>query len=100
MSRRAAIVVLEGVGIGEAPNSGTAVIAEFGAEHQRTGKWIVYTSADSVFQVAAHEATVPLEELTPRAPRRATAPTTPRERTSWSGSAATSIGAGSTLPIL
>jgi len=43
--------------------SGTAIIAEFGAEHQRTGKWIVYTSADSVFQVAAHEETVPLEEL-------------------------------------
>ena len=43
--------------------SGTAILDEFGAEHQRTGKWIVYTSADSVFQVAAHEETVPLEEL-------------------------------------
>jgi phosphopentomutase len=43
--------------------SGTAVLDEYGAEHQRTGKWIVYTSADSVFQVAAHEKTVPLEEL-------------------------------------
>ena len=43
--------------------SGTAIIDEFGAEHQRTGRWIVYTSADSVFQVAAHEETVPLEEL-------------------------------------
>ena len=43
--------------------SGTEVIAELGAEHQATGKWIVYTSADSVFQVAAHEATVPLAEL-------------------------------------
>ncbi|HEV8613658.1 MAG TPA: phosphopentomutase [Gemmatimonadales bacterium] len=43
--------------------SGTAIIEEFGEEHQRTGKWIVYTSADSVFQVAAHEATVPLHEL-------------------------------------
>lgn len=43
--------------------SGTAVLEEFGAEHQRTGDWIVYTSADSVFQVAAHEATVPLAEL-------------------------------------
>jgi phosphopentomutase len=36
---------------------------EYGAEHCRTGDWIVYTSADSVFQVAAHEGTVPLEEL-------------------------------------
>src|SRR5204863_9711715 len=43
--------------------SGTAIIAELGEEHQRTGKWIVYTSADSVFQVAAHEDTVPLAEL-------------------------------------
>ena len=43
--------------------SGTAILDEFGAEHQRTGKWIVYTSADSVFQVAAHEAVVPLGEL-------------------------------------
>src|SRR5215471_13807617 len=34
-----------------------------GNEHQRTGKWIVYTSADSVFQIAAHEQTIPLEEL-------------------------------------
>ena len=34
-----------------------------GEEHQKTGKWIVYTSADSVFQIAAHEETVPLEEL-------------------------------------
>ncbi len=43
--------------------SGTAILDEFGAEHQRTGQWIVYTSADSVFQVAADEATVPLSEL-------------------------------------
>jgi phosphopentomutase len=43
--------------------SGTTILDEFGAEHQRTGKWIVYTSADSVFQVAAHEAIVPLSEL-------------------------------------
>ena len=43
--------------------SGTAVLDRFGEEHQRTGKWIVYTSADSVFQVAAHEATVPVDEL-------------------------------------
>lgn len=43
--------------------SGTDIIARYGAEHQRTGRLIVYTSADSVFQVAAHERTVPLEEL-------------------------------------
>jgi phosphopentomutase len=49
--------------LGNKAASGTAIIAELGMEHQRTGKWIVYTSADSVFQVAAHEATVPLEEL-------------------------------------
>jgi phosphopentomutase len=45
------------------PASGTEVIQEYGEEHQRTGKWIVYTSADSVFQIAAHEETIPLEEL-------------------------------------
>jgi phosphopentomutase len=49
--------------LGNRPASGTKVLDEFGAEHQRTGKWIVYTSADSVFQVAAHEETVPLAEL-------------------------------------
>ena len=43
--------------------SGTAVLDEYGATHRRTGDWIVYTSADSVFQVAAHEETVPLAEL-------------------------------------
>jgi phosphopentomutase len=43
--------------------SGTAVIDRFGAEHMRTGAWIVYTSADSVFQIAAHEQIVPLDEL-------------------------------------
>jgi phosphopentomutase len=45
------------------PASGTAVLEEFGAHHMATGDWIVYTSADSVFQVAAHEEVVPLEEL-------------------------------------
>ncbi len=45
------------------PESGTVVLDQFGEEHQRTGRWIVYTSADSVFQVAAHEAVVPLAEL-------------------------------------
>jgi phosphopentomutase len=49
--------------LGNQAASGTAIIDELGAEHQRTGKWIVYTSADSVFQVAAHEGTVPLAEL-------------------------------------
>lgn len=45
------------------PYSGTDVIRDYGQEHLDTGKWIVYTSADSVFQVAAHEECVPLEEL-------------------------------------
>jgi phosphopentomutase len=49
--------------LGNTAASGTAIIAELGAAHQDTGKWIVYTSADSVFQVAAHEETVPLGEL-------------------------------------
>ncbi len=43
--------------------SGTAVIDEFAEEQRRTGAWIVYTSADSVFQIAAHEACIPLGEL-------------------------------------
>ena len=45
------------------PYSGTDVIRDYGQTHLDTGKWIVYTSADSVFQVAAHEEKVPLEEL-------------------------------------
>jgi len=49
--------------LGNTAASGTAIIDELGAEHQRSGKWIVYTSADSVFQIAAHEDTVPLAEL-------------------------------------
>jgi phosphopentomutase len=49
--------------LGNKPASGTEIIQELGEEHQKTGKWIVYTSADSVFQIAAHEETVPLEEL-------------------------------------
>jgi phosphopentomutase len=43
--------------------SGTEIIARLGPEHEATGKLIVYTSADSVFQIAAHERVVPLEEL-------------------------------------
>ncbi len=45
------------------PYSGTEVIKDFGEEHLRTGKLIVYTSADSVFQIAAHDSIVPLAEL-------------------------------------
>ena len=45
------------------PYSGTEVIKDYGEEHLRTGKLIVYTSADSVFQIAAHESIVPLSEL-------------------------------------
>ncbi len=49
--------------LGNRAASGTVIIEELGEEHQRTGKPIVYTSADSVFQVACHEETVPLETL-------------------------------------
>ena len=45
------------------PYSGTKVIADYGEEHIRTGDLIVYTSADSVFQIAAHESVVPVETL-------------------------------------
>ena len=49
--------------LANAPWSGTAVIEEFGKQHMETGDLIVYTSADSVFQIAAHEEIVPLEKL-------------------------------------
>ena len=49
--------------IGNVVASGTQIIDRYGEEHQNTGSWIVYTSADSVFQIAAHEETVPLPEL-------------------------------------
>ena len=49
--------------LGNVAASGTAIIDALGAEHMRTGALIVYTSADSVFQIAAHEAIVPLAEL-------------------------------------
>ncbi|HEY2064564.1 MAG TPA: phosphopentomutase [Gemmatimonadaceae bacterium] len=49
--------------LGNVAASGTEIIDRLGPEHERTGSWIVYTSADSVFQVAAHERVVPLEEL-------------------------------------
>lgn len=49
--------------IGNKPASGTEILDELGAEHMKTGALIVYTSADSVLQIAAHEEIVPLEEL-------------------------------------
>jgi len=49
--------------IGNRAASGTAIIDELGPEHLKSGAWIVYTSADSVFQIAAHEHVVPLPEL-------------------------------------
>jgi len=49
--------------LGNVASSGTAILTQLGQEHIETGKPIVYTSADSVFQVAAHESVVPLEEL-------------------------------------
>ncbi|WP_128894506.1 phosphopentomutase [Longirhabdus pacifica] len=49
--------------IGNKPASGTEILDELGEEQMKTGAWIVYTSADSVFQIAAHEDVIPLEEL-------------------------------------
>ncbi len=49
--------------IGNIAGSGTAILNDYGPEHERTGAWILYTSADSVFQIAAHEDVVPLAEL-------------------------------------
>ena len=49
--------------LGNKPASGTEIIKELGEEHMRTGSPIVYTSADSVFQIAAHEKIIPLAEL-------------------------------------
>jgi phosphopentomutase len=49
--------------LGNKPASGTEIIAELGEEHVRTGKPILYTSADSVFQLAAHEEVIPLDDL-------------------------------------
>ncbi|MBI4761660.1 MAG: phosphopentomutase [Chloroflexota bacterium] len=49
--------------LGNKPASGTEILKELGMEHMRTGNPIVYTSADSVFQIAAHEEIIPLEEL-------------------------------------
>ncbi|HYA16123.1 MAG TPA: phosphopentomutase, partial [Bryobacteraceae bacterium] len=49
--------------IGNKAASGTEIIKELGEEHMRTGSPIVYTSADSVFQIAAHEDVIPLSEL-------------------------------------
>lgn len=49
--------------LGNKPASGTAILDELGEEHMKTGSIIVYTSADSVLQIAAHEEVVPLDEL-------------------------------------
>lgn len=49
--------------LGNCPASGTEIIKELGEEHMRSGRPIVYTSADSVFQIAAHEEVIPLDEL-------------------------------------
>ncbi|HSQ32629.1 MAG TPA: phosphopentomutase [Gemmatimonadaceae bacterium] len=49
--------------IGNVAGSGTAIIDAYGPEQERTGAWILYTSADSVFQLAANEAVIPLDEL-------------------------------------
>src|SRR6185503_2735148 len=49
--------------LGNKPASGTEIIKELGEEHVKTGRPIVYTSADSVFQIAAHEEVVPLDQL-------------------------------------
>ena len=49
--------------LGNYPQSGTTILEELGAEHLETGDWIVYTSGDSVFQIAAHEECIPLDEL-------------------------------------
>lgn len=49
--------------IGNKPSSGTEILVELGEEHMKTGNVIVYTSADSVFQIAAHEEIVPIDEL-------------------------------------
>lgn len=49
--------------IGNRPASGTEIIEELGPDQEKTGSWIVYTSADSVFQVAAHTGVIPLQEL-------------------------------------
>ena len=49
--------------IGNRPASGTRIIEELGPEQEETGAWILYTSADSVFQIAAHTGVIPLDEL-------------------------------------
>jgi phosphopentomutase len=49
--------------IGNRPASGTQIIDELGAEQEKKGAWILYTSADSVFQIAAHTGVIPLDEL-------------------------------------
>ena len=60
-SRRSSSAIGRGT-LGNYAASGTAIIDDLGAEHMRTGKPIVYTSADSVFQIAAHEDVIPIDE--------------------------------------
>ena len=57
--------------LGNYPASGTEIVAQLGEEHMKTGRPIVYTSADSVFQIACHEEVIPIEKLyeIPRLPR-------------------------------
>jgi phosphopentomutase len=62
ISEFVAKAALPGV-LGNIPASGTEIIKQLGEEHVRTGKPIVYTSADSVFQIAAHEEIVPIDRL-------------------------------------
>ena len=55
--------------LGNCVASGTVIIQELGDEHVATGKPIIYTSADSVFQIAAHEDVIPLDELVLHVPK-------------------------------
>jgi phosphopentomutase len=60
----AALTAATGRGVlGNRPASGTEILVQLGPQHLATGQWILYTSADSVCQIAAHESVVPVEEL-------------------------------------
>ena len=61
--QRQSLMILGRAIIGNKAASGTAIIDELGPEHMKTGAWIVYTSADSVMQLAAHNEVIPLDEL-------------------------------------
>ena len=73
--------------IGNVVASGTAIIDALGPEHMRTGAPIVYTSADSVFQIAAHERVIPIERAVPHLPRRVRA----RRREAWASAASSRV---------